>query len=47
MIKKQHYSAPDAEFLELRVEGQLLTGSTWDSTNGTETLTPDDDGFTF
>ncbi len=24
MIKKQHYTAPGADILELRVEGQLL-----------------------
>lgn len=25
MIKKQHYTAPGADILELRVEGQILT----------------------
>lgn len=47
MIKKQHYTAPGADIFELRVEGQLLTGSPWDTTNGTETMNPDNDVFTF
>ena len=47
MIKKPLYTAPGADILELRVEEHLLVGSPWDNTNGTETLDPDNDIFTF
>ncbi len=47
MIKNNHYVAPGADILELRVEEHLLVGSPWDNTNGTETLNPDNDIFTF
>ncbi len=41
MVKKTTYSAPEAEFLEVRFEENFLT--TFDKENNTETLTEDEE----
>ena len=39
----ESYEAPFAEVLEIRIEGALLTGTTWDKNNKTENIDEDGD----